>query len=68
MVKTVEEIEEAITHLPAKHLMQFRSWYEKFDADAWDQQIESDISEGKLDALARIALDEFKEGKALGNK
>jgi hypothetical protein len=37
MVKTVEEIEDAITHLPEKHLMQFRSWYEKFDAEAWDR-------------------------------
>ncbi|BCG65830.1 MAG: hypothetical protein methR_P3693 [Methyloprofundus sp.] len=41
MVKTVEEIEEAITHLPEKNLMQFRSWYEKFDAQAWNRQIES---------------------------
>ena len=64
MVATVEEIEQAILQLPQNQLVQFRSWYEKFDSDAWDKQIENDISEGKLDELANAAIVDHVSGKS----
>jgi len=64
MARTVEDIETAISQLPQSQLKQFREWYEKFDSDAWDRQIEEDISSGKLDALANAALAEHKAGKS----
>ena len=64
MVGTVEEIEKAILQLPQSQLMQFRSWYEKFDSDAWDKQIENDIAEGKLDELANTAVADHMAGKS----
>ncbi len=64
MVGTVEEIEKAILKLPQSQLIQFRSWYEKFDSDAWDKQIESDVAEGKLDELANAAIADHMAGKS----
>lgn len=52
MSMTVEDIKNAITQLPQNQLRQFRGWYEKFDRDSWDEQIEKDAAAGKLDALA----------------
>jgi len=35
----------------------------ELDADAWDRQLEADVRDGKLDALARRALRDHAEGK-----
>ncbi len=64
MSMTVEDIENAITQLPQNQLRQFRGWYEKFDRDSWDEQIEKDAVAGKLDALAEAAIADHKTGKS----
>ena len=64
MAITVEDIEEAITQLPQEQLSKFRAWYEKFDSDAWDGQIERDAMMGKLDSLADAAIADHKAGKS----
>jgi hypothetical protein len=64
MSRTVEDIEEAITQLPEEQLREFRSWYEKYDSEAWDEQIEKDAAEGKLDALAKAAIADHEAGKS----
>lgn len=64
MTNTVEDIEKAITQLPQEQLREFRAWYEKFDSDAWDAQIETDAMEGKLDSLADAAISDHKAGKS----
>ena len=63
MSKTVEEVEKAIAQLPQDQLREFRAWYEKFDAEAWDRQIEKDIADGNLDKIANKALTDHKAGK-----
>jgi len=64
MANTVEDIEKAITQLPQEQLRQFRAWYDKFDSDTWDRQIEEDAAGGKLDALADAAIADHKAGKS----
>jgi len=59
----VEEIEKVVAELPPKQLKRFRSWYEKFDSDAWDKQIEEDIASGKLNTLAEAAIADHEAGK-----
>jgi len=61
---TVESIEKEIEKFSQKELAEFRRWYANFDADAWDMQIETDTTSGKLDALAKEALAEYEAGKA----
>ena len=63
MSRTVEDIEEAITQLPEEQLREFRSWYEKYDSQAWDKQIERDSAEGKLDVLAEAVIADHEAGR-----
>lgn len=63
MSKSLEEIEQDIAQLSPAQLAEFRAWFEEFDADAWDLQIESDVNSGKLDQLAEDALAEHKSGR-----
>jgi hypothetical protein len=56
---TIQDIEEAVSHLPRPDLDKFRSWFNKFDADAWDKQFEEDALSGKLDKLANRALEDL---------
>ena len=60
----VEAVEKQIEKLSPSELAEFRLWYAKYDADAWDAQIEADAAAGKLDALAKEAIAEYEAGKA----
>ena len=51
-----EEIEKAVADLPPGELKKFRAWYEKFDSEAWDEQIQKDVKAGKLDASFKEIL------------
>jgi hypothetical protein len=60
----VQSIEQAVAQLPMQDLAEFRSWFAKFDAQAWDMQLESDATSGKLNVFAAEAVAEYKLGKA----
>jgi hypothetical protein len=62
-MSTVTEIEAAISKLSREELLAFRSWFEDFDAEAWDRQFEQDVKAGRLDALAEEALRDLREGR-----
>jgi len=64
MERTVEDIENAIIQLPQDQPVRFRAWYEKFDSDAWDDQIQQDAGIGRLDALAEVAIADHQAGKS----
>jgi hypothetical protein len=59
----LEAIEGQVKQLTAEELREFRDWFVEFDADAWDQQIESDAKAGKLDELAERALLDHRAGR-----
>jgi hypothetical protein len=60
---SVKEIEQAVAEFNKDQMAEFRAWYEKFDSDAWDRQIEEDVAAGKLDALADAAIADHKAGR-----
>ena len=60
----LQSIEQAITQLSMQDLAEFRSWFAKFDAHAWDTQLESDATAGRLNVFAAEAVAEYKLGKA----
>jgi len=64
MARTIENIEKEIEQLPQDQLREFRVWYEQFDSDAWDKQIEADAVNGKLDNFAEIAIADHKAGRS----
>ena len=43
---TIKELEAEIARLGPKGLEEFRTWFEQFDAKAWDEQIEEDAASG----------------------
>jgi hypothetical protein len=58
----VKAIEDAVKALPPQDLAEFRRWFAEFDSAAWEQQIESDLSAGKLDALLAEAAEDYRAG------
>jgi hypothetical protein len=62
-MSTIQEIEDAIRHLPEDDLAALRAWFAEFDAAAWDRQFERDVVEVRLDTLADEALRAAREGR-----
>jgi hypothetical protein len=61
-MSTLEQIEAAILTLPSEEFQQLRQWVLDVDYDRWDEQLEQDIADGKLEALAAEAIAEFTAG------
>ncbi|HQU97564.1 MAG TPA: hypothetical protein PLV19_01500 [Nitrosomonas sp.] len=64
MTRTIEEVVKAVEQLPQDQLKQFRAWFQEFDSEAWDEQIEKDMKGRKLDALAQAAIADHQAGKS----
>ena len=62
-MSTVEEIETAIEKLPRDEFFLLTGWLSEKFSQTWDAQIEDDVSAGRLDELARVALEEHRAGK-----
>jgi hypothetical protein len=62
MFTAVEEIESAILKLSPQELHKLAEWVLDLDEQNWDRQIERDVATGKLDFLAREALEELESG------
>lgn len=60
---TIKELEEAVSALPREKFLEFRTWFEEFDAALWDQQFEEDAHSGRLDRVAEKAIKDYGKGK-----
>ncbi|MDP2862979.1 MAG: hypothetical protein Q8N95_09330 [Desulfobacterales bacterium] len=60
---TVQEIEKAITQLPKDDFPVLREWFDKFEANMWDEQFKEDVQSGKLEKFANEAIADFRAGK-----
>ncbi len=60
---SVDELQDAITHLSAEELDRFSRWLDEYRADLWDKQIEADIAAGRLDEAGRRADEDFEAGR-----
>lgn len=58
----IEQIERAITQLPAKELAELVSWLKDYHAQVWDERIEEDLEAGRLDALLTKVDEEYEAG------
>ncbi|MEH1941616.1 MAG: hypothetical protein V7L01_15550 [Nostoc sp.] len=59
---TLEQIESAILQLSPDEYKKLIEWFADLDYQRWDKQLEKDIADGKLEALAQEAIIEFKAG------
>jgi hypothetical protein len=60
---SIDQIEKAVQGLSEQELAEFRAWFAEFDHARWDQKLENDAREGKLDALADEALGDHDAGR-----
>ncbi len=60
----VEQLEQRITELNAEELKELREWFDRYDAEAWDRQIEEDSANGKLRRLIDQALADDRSGNS----
>ena len=60
---TVTEIKEAVQSLPEDEFEQFSSWFDVYEEEHWDQQIERDQKAGPLRDLMEKARADFEAGK-----
>jgi len=63
VMTTLEILKSEIRKLSEKELSSFRAWFAEYDWQAWDRQLERDVSAGRLDALASEALEENERGE-----
>ncbi len=59
---TIEQIENAILQLPSNKIGELLEWFLNLDYQRWDVQLDKNIAEGKLDALAAEAIADFESG------
>jgi uncharacterized protein (DUF433 family) len=60
---TEQQVLENYPTLNTRSIQSVKQWIFAVDYQRWDEQIEQDIAEGKLDALAEEAISEFKAGQ-----
>jgi hypothetical protein len=61
---SVQEIEAAITKLPASELAELVAWLGDYRHQVWEQQIERDLDAGRLDKLLAEVQKECDAGLA----
>ena len=64
-MSTITEIQQAILALPENDYVQLRQWFSELDWKKWDEQIEADSQDEKLDFLAAQAHQAKSEGTLL---
>ncbi len=62
-MSTLEQIEAAILTLSPNEFQQLRKWLFDLDYERWNEQLEQNVADGKLEALAEEAIAEFKAGR-----
>jgi hypothetical protein len=60
---TLEQIETAILKLPPDEYQKLLQWFTELDNQRWDEQLEKDIADGKLEAFAQEAIADFEAGR-----
>lgn len=60
---TLEQIEAAILKLPPDEYQKLIQWFAELDNQRWDEQLEKDIADRKLEDLAQEAIADFEAGR-----
>ncbi|HBL12712.1 MAG TPA: hypothetical protein DD379_15190 [Cyanobacteria bacterium UBA11162] len=61
-MSNLEQIEAAILSLPSNEFERLKCWFFDLDYERWDEQLEQDIADGKLEELAQEAIAKFEAG------
>ncbi|MFZ1934927.1 MAG: hypothetical protein WCB27_15905 [Thermoguttaceae bacterium] len=62
-MSSVSDIQQAVQALPEEEFAVFSSWFEQYEEERWDRQMERDQSSGPLRSLMEKARADFEAGK-----
>ena len=62
-MEKLSQLETSVSELSNDEYSQFRQWFWQRENERWDEQLEKDIENNKLNLLATQALEDFKQGK-----
>jgi len=62
-MSTVQDIERAAEQLAPEDFARLAAWVNRRQAEAWDQQIETDAQAGRLDKFVDEALEDLRAGR-----
>jgi hypothetical protein len=62
-MSTLAQIEDAVRKLSSEDRIAFRAWYAEYDAAQWDEQMEADVKNGRLDWLVAEARADKAAGR-----
>ncbi len=60
---SVKDIEQAIAELPPSDVAELAQWFEEFQAQLWDKQIEQDAKAGRFADLIEQARADYAGGQ-----
>ncbi len=60
---TVADIQQAVQSLPEEEYVVFSSWFDRYEEERWDRQLEQDQKSGPLRSLMEQARSDFEAGK-----
>ena len=60
----LERLEQQTAELNAEELKALRTWLDRFDAEVWDRQIQSDSKNGTPSRLVERALRDQEAGRS----
>lgn len=60
----IEQLEKQIADLNPVEFKALREWFERYESETWDRQIESDVKSGKLSELTNRALRDHAAGRS----
>ena len=63
LMTTVAEIQSAVRALPEQQFGVFSSWFDNYEEEHWDRQIECDQKSGPLLDMMNKARSDFEAGK-----
>ncbi len=61
---SIQDIEKAITLLPRPEIAELSQWFEEFQNQLWDEQIERDANAGRFDTLIEQAKAQSAAGRS----
>ena len=61
-MSSIENIQQAILNLSKSDYIRLRLWLSELDWEEWDQEIEADSADGKLDFLVAEAMEAKQRG------
>lgn len=63
MSTRVTELEESVQKLSHDEFIEFKRWFSDYEAAKWDEELERDAVNGKLDRMAASARADYLAGR-----